>query len=51
LKYYSNIKREISRIYFARFSKLEVREIYSDLFGTELKNEKDVILSGVIVQL
>lgn len=53
LKYYNNLRREISRIYFARFSKLEVREVYSSIFGTEVfdNNLKAYKLTGVISTL
>lgn len=53
LSYYTNIRREVSRIYFARFSKLEVREVYSPLFGTEVfdDNLQAYKLTGVISTL
>lgn len=50
LDYYSNIRRSISRIYYSRFSKLEVREVYNNIFGTVTK-EGYPILSGQIVDL
>ncbi|MBE5925549.1 MAG: hypothetical protein E7270_00950 [Lachnospiraceae bacterium] len=45
---YSTLKRKVTRIYFAKFSKLEVREVYSPLFG---KQTIDGYLTGVIQDL
>ena len=48
LEYYNNLRRKVSRIYFSRFSKLEVQEIYSPLFG---KQNGSGLLTGSIVEL
>lgn len=48
LAYYNNIRRKVSRIYYSRFSKLEVREVYSSLFGMETASG---LLTGSIVEL
>lgn len=45
---YTNIIKAVSRIYYARFTKLEVREVYSLLFGTQNENG---YLTGQIVNL
>lgn len=44
LEYYQNVRRKVSRIYFSRFTKLEVREVYNSLFGQV--NDDGVILTG-----
>lgn len=53
---FTNLKSQVSRIYYARFSKLEVREVYNSIFGTnEYINKKTGFsggyLSGVIKDL
>lgn len=48
LEYYNNVRRKISRIYFSRFSKLEVREVYNELFGVLTDNG---LLAGEVVSL
>ena len=48
LEYYDNIRRRVSRIYYARFNKLEVREVYSPLFATQ---REDGYLAGTVVNL
>ena len=53
---FTNLKSQVSRIYYARFSKLEVREVYNSVFGTnEYINKKTGFsggyLSGVIKDL
>lgn len=49
LEYYQNVRRKVSRIYFSRFSKLEVREVYNSLFGQV--NSDGVILTGDVEEL
>ena len=48
LDYYNNIRRQVSRIHYAKFTKLEVREVYSPLFAKEIDG---VLLSGTIEPL
>lgn len=48
LEYYDNVRRKVSRIYYARFNKLEVKEVYSPLFGTERDTG---YLAGTLVNL
>jgi hypothetical protein len=48
LKDYSNLKRQVTRINYARFTRLDVQEVYSPLFGTQIGN---VIMTGQVVEL
>ena len=45
---YSTLKRKVTRIYAAKFTKLDVVEVYSPLFGTQTV---DGLLTGAIVDL
>lgn len=38
LSQFHNFRRNVTRLYYMRFSALEVREVYNDLFGTQLEN-------------
>ena len=49
LDYWQNIKRKISRIYYCKFSKLDVIEVNDVLFGQTTKD--GVLLSGVVQPL
>ena len=49
LSYWQNIKRKISRIYYCRFSKLDVIEVNNTLFGQ--KTEDGVYLTGIVETL
>ena len=49
ISYWQNIKRQISRIYYCRFSKLDVIEVNNALFGQTTKD--GVYLSGEIETL
>lgn len=52
LSYWQNIKRKISRIYYCRFSKLDVIEVNNTLFGQKIEDEKNSIyLTGVVETL
>lgn len=44
LEYYQNIRRKVSRIYFSKFTKLDVIEVYNPLFGQV--NDDGIILTG-----
>ena len=45
---YSNLKRKITRINYARFTRLPVEEIYSSLFATNINGN---IMNGLIKEL
>lgn len=49
ISYWQNIKRQVSRIYYCRFSKLDVIEVNNALFGQTTKD--GVYLSGAIETL
>lgn len=49
LKDYQNLKKEIVRINYARFTKMDVIDVFSPLFGEELEN--GIILNGVVEEL
>lgn len=52
LEYYNNLKRKVTRIYFAKFTKLDVQEVNSSLFAKKLQDGSiATTLSGVVVAL
>lgn len=52
LEYYNNVKRQVTRIYFAKFSKLDIQEVNSPLFAKRLSNGTiATTLNGTIVTL
>lgn len=49
LKHYNNFRKKVSRIYYTRFSALEVRPIYDEKFGT--KYTDGTYFTGTIKEL
>ena len=55
LSYYNNIKRQVSRIYYARFSKMELIEVNNPLFAQQVggiyNEDQSILLNGNVVKL
>ena len=49
LSYFNNFRRNVSRIYYARFSPLEIIDVYDPLFGSNI--DKNLIFTGQVQQL